>query len=161
MSGLVTQNVGLIDQALGLLAGFEGSPGDGRFATVAPHFRHCVDFYDCFLRGLDAHRIDYDERERSPDVEANPTATAAALGRIRERLAALTDDLLEETLDVRGDVDGEDTPWSRSTVGRELLFLLSHTVHHHALIALLLERQGSAAPPEFGVAPSTLRHTRS
>jgi uncharacterized damage-inducible protein DinB len=160
MNGLVAQNVELIDQALALLGQLEEAPADGRFATVAPHFRHCIDFYDCFLRGLDLHSVDYDERQRSPEMEAAPAAAAAALVRVRGRLVELDDDAPSEPLRVRGDVDGEDTPWSQSTVGRELLFLLSHTVHHHALIALLLERHGATAPADFGMAPSTLRHAR-
>ncbi|MGH9328927.1 MAG: hypothetical protein ACRD09_00665, partial [Vicinamibacterales bacterium] len=42
-----------------------------------------------------------------------------------------------------------------STVKRELAFLLSHTVHHNAIIALLLEQAGIAAPHRFGVAASS------
>jgi hypothetical protein len=47
-----------------------------------------------------------------------------------------------------------------STVARELQFLLSHTVHHYALIALILRLQGFEPGEEFGVAPSTLAHWR-
>jgi hypothetical protein len=159
MNGLVAQNVALIDQGLDLLGELEPS-GDGRFAVVAPHFRHCIDFYDCFLRGLDLHEIDYDERQRSPEIESQPAAAIDALRRIRARLVELGDDAVEGPVQVRGDVEGMETPWSRSTVGRELLFLLSHTVHHHDLISLLLEREGAAPPQGFGVAPSTLRHSR-
>ncbi|MBM4187475.1 MAG: hypothetical protein FJ206_09205 [Gemmatimonadetes bacterium] len=48
--------------------------------------------------------------------------------------------------------------WSRSTLGRELQFLVSHSVHHFALIKLLLANDGPVLPREFGVAPSTLSH---
>jgi hypothetical protein len=41
---------------------------------------------------------------------------------------------------------------------RELQFLLSHTVHHYALMALILRLQGFNPAAEFGVAPSTLQH---
>jgi hypothetical protein len=55
----------------------------------------------------------------------------------------------------------EDTScWCRSTVARELQFLLSHTIHHYALIALVLRLQGFTTGEEFGVNPSTLRHWR-
>jgi hypothetical protein len=43
-------------------------------------------------------------------------------------------------------------------VARELQFLQSHTVHHYAVIHLMLLQQGIRPDPEFGVAPSTLRH---
>ena len=44
---------------------------------------------------------------------------------------------------------------------RELQFLVSHTIHHYALIGVLLAAEGfdvSLEFPEFGVAPSTLTH---
>jgi hypothetical protein len=48
--------------------------------------------------------------------------------------------------------------WGRSSAERELQFLLSHTVHHYALIALMLRTQGYEPGAEFGVAPSTLAY---
>ena len=48
--------------------------------------------------------------------------------------------------------------WTASTVGRELAYLLSHTIHHYALIRLLAYDHGVRLDAEFGVAPSTLKH---
>jgi len=42
-----------------------------------------------------------------------------------------------------------------STSARELAFVISHTIHHQAIIAVLLASQGVAVPHRFGVAPST------
>ena len=47
------------------------------------------------------------------------------------------------------------TGWS--TVGRELVFVNSHTIHHQALIAVLLALRGDAVPDRLGFAPSTPR----
>jgi hypothetical protein len=44
----------------------------------------------------------------------------------------------------------------QSSAGRELQVLASHTTHHYALIALLLQARGIEVEPGFGVAPSTL-----
>jgi hypothetical protein len=52
-------------------------------------------------------------------------------------------------------------PWSRSTAARELQFLVSHTVHHYALIAFILRANGIDPGADFGVAPSTLAHRKS
>jgi hypothetical protein len=46
--------------------------------------------------------------------------------------------------------------WSGTSVGRELQFLVSHTVHHYAVIAAMLRPQGVEPGADFGVAPSTL-----
>jgi len=41
------------------------------------------------------------------------------------------------------------------------MFLLSHTVHHYALISVALKLQGIDPGEEFGIAPSTLRYLKS
>ena len=47
------------------------------------------------------------------------------------------------------------TGWS--TLGRELAFVDSHTIHHQALIAVLLELADVPVPDDLGLAPSTPR----
>ena len=51
-----------------------------------------------------------------------------------------------------------DQDWTRSTLSREMQFVSTHVIHHHALIRLTLAQRGVEAPPEFGVAPSTLAY---
>ncbi len=50
---------------------------------------------------------------------------------------------------------------TRSSLGRELQFLVSHTVHHYALIAIASRMQGIWPKESFGVAPSTLKYLGS
>jgi hypothetical protein len=45
-----------------------------------------------------------------------------------------------------------------TTVGREFAFVLSHTVHHNALIAVIAKLLGVQVPERFGYAPSTLAY---
>ena len=151
------QNVAAIDQGLELLEDLRSAGADPA-ARVGPHFRHCIDFYDCFLQGRRRGRIDYDARERSPSLESSLAAAAAALRRIRVELLAVEPSALERTVAVRADAVAPGAPWTTSTIARELLFLQSHTIHHYALIALLLRADGFEVPPGFGVAPSTLEH---
>jgi len=47
------------------------------------------------------------------------------------------------------------TGWS--TFGRELAFVNSHTIHHHALIAVLFALADVPVPDSLGLAPSTPR----
>jgi hypothetical protein len=60
-------------------------------------------------------------------------------------------------ISVRSEDEAEDV-WMPSTLGRELEFLRSHTVHHYALIALIFRAHEASVPSSFGVAPSTLRY---
>jgi hypothetical protein len=134
-------------------------------SPVGVHFRHVFDHYRAFLMGLATDEIDYDARQRQVPLETDRRqAVAVALGFVADlgRLPAeLADRPVRVTLrSVAGD-DG--TPdWSHSSLKRELQFLVSHSVHHYALIKELLRRSGFDAGDEFGVAPSTiaaLRHS--
>lgn len=130
-----------------------------RAAGMGPHFRHCLDFYRCFLRDLASGRIDYDTRERRPELETSVLVALATIESIIEDLASIDDQEAGRALDVHHDeVPGEEpaTSWQRSTVARELRFLASHTVHHYALIAHLAREQRIEPGDEFGVAPATL-----
>lgn len=155
MNVLTARNIAAIDQGLGLIEALRGSHGGAR---VAPHFRHCIDFYDCFLRGAEAGRIDYDARARSPELESELGPVALAFRRIREQLEAMGSRSSHTPVEARADALEDDTAWTASTLGRELLFLLSHTIHHYALIDLLLREEGFEVPRDFGMAPSTLKH---
>lgn len=128
---------------------------------VGPHLRHVIDFYQRFLDALEEPqtpgsilRIDYDARERDPRLEIDPDHATATLGRTMDRLRAVAFADEERPLEVRSD----GSPWISSTIARELQSLVSHTVHHFALIAVSVRCQGGDPGPDFGVAPSTLRH---
>jgi len=140
----------------------DGGAASG-ISPVGVHFRHVFDHYRAFLSGIEAGQIDYDARDRQVPVERDrQLAIATALSFIVDlgRLpAALAPRPIQVT--VRS-VAGEDAApdWSGSTIKRELQFLVSHTVHHYALIKELLRRTGFEAGEEFGVAPSTLAALR-
>ena len=162
------QNVELIHQGLVLLrelsddvysASPEGTPEAPR---IGPHFRHCIDFYTCFLEGLALRVVDYGSRPRRREVERRRGAAIEALESVATRLADLDPGLAAEALQLRREpsADGDDEEWLGSTVGRELQFLASHTIHHYALIALALRLADHPVPEDFGVAPSTLEHWR-
>jgi uncharacterized damage-inducible protein DinB len=162
---LAADNIQFLEQALALV----GRLPDGVYARsdpalfrsgVGPHLRHCLDHYTNFLAGLPSGRVDYDARARDPRLERE---REAALARMRDLVAALRDLQTsdgERRLLVKMDC-GEADGWAESTVRRELQFLISHTVHHYALIALILRLQGIETGPGFGVAPSTLRYQAS
>jgi len=129
--------------------------------TVGPQLRHCLDFYGSFLRGLAARRVDYDTRERDPLVESSRRIAGRRYAEVIAALERITGEEALAALEVRS--EGDTVPpgepeWCRSSVRRELQFLLSHTVHHHALVKELLRARGRAIGADFGVAPSTLGH---
>jgi hypothetical protein len=44
---------------------------------------------------------------------------------------------------------------TRSSVGREVAFVVSHTIHHNAIVAQMLRARGLDVAPRLGLAPST------
>ncbi len=164
---LARQNLHFLDQAESLLSGLDDqrfTAGDchGHSSTGA-HLRHTLDAYRCFLEGLADNRIDYDARQRDLLVETDRAVALERVAQVKKDLARLTESDRHMRVAVRSDAaawDGSNA-WTRSTLGRELQFLLSHTVHHFALIAMTLRGLDFEPGPDFGIAPSTLEHQES
>ncbi|MBP9146029.1 MAG: DinB family protein [Thermoanaerobaculia bacterium] len=166
---VVAANLHCLEQALELLgrlpeSAFARTP-ERHARTVGPHLRHVLDHYSAFLAGLPAFRVDYDARAREPRLESDLEFAAARMREIVGELVLVDEDLMELPIQIRLESGGSTGPggpdadhWSHSTVRRELQFLLSHTVHHFALISILLERFAIAVPEDFGIAPSTLKY---
>ena len=143
-------------------------------STIGAHIRHCLDHVRALADGWRTGAVDYDHRARGTSIETDPAHAAAEILRLIasiDRLALLdaNDGLRVAVMPTR---DGA-TVLLSSTLARELAFLLSHTVHHSALIrAMLLSipaESGAAdarqevggisrVSPSFGFAPSTLAH---
>jgi hypothetical protein len=123
------------------------------------HLRHVLEFYECFLTGLDTLCVDYDARRRDTVLEHSRAAAAAAIrGIIRSLQTSVRHD---SAILVRMEDAPSDGCLMVSSVNRELQVLSSHTIHHFALMALTLRLHGVEMDAEFGVAPSTLRHMAS
>ncbi|MDZ7714993.1 MAG: DinB family protein [Balneolaceae bacterium] len=128
---------------------------------IGKHIRHILDHYQSLINGWN-NKIDYDARVRNTDVE---TSTEKAIEKINliinslKRYSNAKYSIDQEVLIRSNDASNtSDTPWSTSSIKRELQFMVSHTVHHYALIALILRFQGIKVAPDFGVAPSTLQY---
>ncbi|MCP3919659.1 MAG: DinB family protein [bacterium] len=156
---LLQDNIDVLRQGLTLIAGLEPElyakpePGLG-ISRIGSHVRHVVDFYERLFEGLETGRLDYDARRRDPRVETDAAVAVEQIEALVERLAATVSPdhrALETKQDSRD-------AWTASSVERELAFVLSHTVHHYALIAVVLRANGVEPGEKFGVAPSTLRH---
>lgn len=131
--------------------------------NIGAHFRHCIDFYNCFLSSAGSGRINYDLRARNELVESDPELAAAELQGIVDGLRSFSfaDGHTELLVVLEGPTRTHERPcWSRSSIARELQSLLSHTIHHYAFIAISLRLQGIEPASEFGVAPSTLEYWR-
>lgn len=166
---LTRDNLIVLQQGLDLLERID----DAAYETVThpfsrhgigSHFRHCLDFYQSFLAGVRDGVIDYDARQRDEALAKERCLAIARFEDIVESLERLPSNLGRMPLLVRLEHSGDakdPLAWSESSVMRELQSLVSHTVHHYALIALMLRLNGFSPADEFGVAPSTLEYWRT
>ena len=170
-ANLAQRNVAFLAQALELLDGlspeaYAARPASFERGGIGVHLRHVLDHYDAFLDGLPAGRVDYEARERDAATEVELEVGRSRLRATIARLETMPTHAgptgsLEVGLDLEPRVDGEPAPLGRSSIARELQYLAAHTVHHFALIAVVLRLSGQEPHGDFGVAPSTLRHERS
>lgn len=163
---LIKTNIGWLRQALELLdwvddEAFATSPAGMEPHRAGAHLRHIVEFYQAFLGGVASFHIDYDARRRDPEIERSRKAASAAIRTIIRELSSCPALRFDAIVWVRM----EDAPASaipetymESSIDRELQVLSSHTIHHFALIAMTVRLHGVPVPPEFGMAPSTLRY---
>lgn len=164
MHAAIQENLGLLESCETLLAAIPASEYtratsvcfDG---SIGVHVRHLLDHYVGFLGALEnGRRVDYEARQRDPRIESDPEFARSLLRDVAVRLARLDTLDLDSRMHARVEVEGEPTVWAESSPARELSFLVSHTVHHCALIGVICRANGVPVPRDFGVAPSTLRH---
>ena len=163
-NSLIEGCISSIDQCLGVIhtatADIYQTSLQGN-SSIGSHIRHIIDRFNCFIDGVAIGTVDYDQRNRDPSLELNRKAASDALAAIKEKLVTDTS-LFSNDLSVIESVDaGCDSVKVSSSIERELMGLVSHTIHHLAIIAMLLRTQGCDVGDVVGKAPSTLKFENS
>lgn len=145
-------------------------------SSIGAHIRHVLDHYQAFIVGLADGHINYDQRAREQRLEVNRLEASARIKSLIEALLPIDnfEQSISVTMDTKLDAGPisaaeasatsnlsavEDVAPQLSSVGRELAFLHSHSIHHQALVGFILRAlKISPSPDDFGVAPATLRH---
>lgn len=128
-------------------------------SSIGGHVRHCLDHFASFLNGLAGGIIDYDCRERGTPVERSRVAALNAVDLLIRSLRNVAEENLEREVCVRSVLCAGAAPIeTASSLGRELIFTISHLVHHNALLAAMCRTLGVSLPDDFGYAPATLAH---
>ena len=134
---------------------FRASPGQSS-GSVGEHVRHCLDHVRSLTTALKEDEISYDSRLRGTAVETSPVAAIAEINRLLEAAYDVDEAARARTLMLRTLVSRGTPPVRvRTTVEREAIFVVQHTIHHCATMAVLLERMRVVVPHDFGYAPST------
>jgi len=132
-------------------------PATGRSSGgVGGHVRHCLDHVSALLNAARTGVVEYDRRRRGTDVESCRAAAIHQIGELIAGLATLDSSVLDEPLLVETQIDPAGAMiLTRSSVCREVAFVISHTIHHNAIVAQLLAGRDLTLDARFGVAPAT------
>jgi len=151
------------DQILSILSQEHYALDSKGSASIGAHIRHILDRFHCFFAGNAGSLIDYDARKRDREIEQNLDAATFALASVTRRIEEFRDSpschepifVKESVLSSRPAVN------IPSTVERELMGLITHSIHHLAIIALLARSYGHQVDKDFGKAPSTIVYERA
>jgi hypothetical protein len=132
-------------------------------AAIGGHYRHCLDHFTSLLLALDADEVDYDHRKRDPRIETQSEFALALTVEMRRTLEQLAPETLRVEVKARCEVSYShgNSPVTRSTLARELVYCIAHAIHHYALISVMARLLEIKLPEHFGIAPSTVKHSAS
>lgn len=131
-------------------------------SSIGGHVRHNLDHIQALLRGLPTGRICYDHRERDTDIENDRVVALDALLQLERRLLAFQWGKVPQPIVLSSlHTPGSPPVVATTSVERELAFVVSHTIHHNALIRVMVKLLGANVPADFGYAPSTLAHRKT
>jgi len=131
-------------------------------ASIGAHYRHCLDHFGSLLEGIDKGFIDYDARKRDPLLETDRGAASEMTRLFQQKIEKLDQHDLSQTVLIRCKIsyESQDVPTLDSHVDREIMFCISHAIHHYAMIGMMCRLMEIPLPEGFGVAPSTIKHQR-
>jgi hypothetical protein len=133
------------------------APAPGRSSGgIGGHVRHCLDHVGALVAATRTGTCAYDRRVRGTEIESRRMAALTQILDLEGELARIGDVMLDVPVDVETQIDTDGSMLvTTSTVGRELVFITSHTIHHNAIISHLLASRGVDMGARFGLALAT------
>lgn len=132
-------------------------------SSAGAHMRHILDHYNAIISGFKNKFIDYDKRSRGGYVETEPTFALAEIEKIKIFILSLSAAQLHMSMQLSTEISVTDKEVVivDTTLGRELIFVGSHAIHHFAMIDQIAKAQQKVTPSQFGIAPATATFLRS
>lgn len=122
-------------------------------ASIGQHVRHTIEIAQSLVNSYISGEVNYEKRKRDPEIESSRNYAAKTCNELislidrEEKKLVLTEENENGLLRIK------------TNYGRELHFVLEHTIHHMALIKTALNILKKDVTDEtFGVAYSTLRY---
>ncbi len=130
------------------------------YSSIGQHVRHVLEFYLCLSKGLTIGHVDYDKRVRNLSLETDPSYAIMVLDELSAIFCCeeIEDVTLINSIEYNGLLLD-----ANSSVSRELIYLIEHSIHHYAIIGIALRSHLNYVniPENFGIAYSTTKHRQS
>ena len=133
---------------------------DTQRASVGAHYRHSLEHFQILLEAVNEAQIDYDRRERDAGLENDRLVALQVTRDFRHAARFLSTLSTDRAIEARYKISyaGSGSCSASSTIGREIMYAVSHAIHHYALIGLICGVRKIPVPQDFGVAPSTIAY---
>lgn len=162
MKGLIIATTEVLGQVLTTLDVAKGTAytdiPEGMTSCMGRHIRHVLDHYTALQTGIVSGEVDYDQRSRDSEIESSTeVAKQQVLNLIKWVNADITNDM---PLNMKTEISISSQQFITvdSSLKRELIYLLNHTVHHMAQVSFALRILNINIDSEIGIAPATLTY---
>jgi hypothetical protein len=124
-------------------------------ATIGEHMRHIIELFECLLNNYEYGLINYDDRKRDVILQTDANEVILKIEKILVEIEKPNKSLY---LAHNCYSTSETLP---TNYFRELVYNLEHSIHHQALIKVVLLRLPHIKiASSFGIAPSTLEYRK-
>lgn len=159
MKTYIEANIGALKALQGVIAqvddiAYQAVSKPAFQSSLGQHARHILEHYQCFISQVGSgNELNYDLRCRNLKLESERSYCLSVIDEIIEQLQAIH--WLDKDI---SHADDYSQSAAKSSLCRELMFLVSHTQHHNAMIAAMQRLSGNSVDESFGVANATLNH---
>ena len=129
-------------------------------ASIGAHYRHGLEHFKLLFEAVNEPVLDYDRRARDRRLEEERLFALQTTRDFRHAARFLTHLPLDRAIEARCQISHAGPGTAPSTLGREIMFVISHAMHHYALIGLICAARKIPVPEHFGLAPSTLAYQK-
>jgi hypothetical protein len=155
----------VLEQGEALLAGLSDAQyatPDAIHASVGAHYRHSLEHFKILLEAVNEPQIDYDRRERDAGLENERLFALQVTRDFRHAARFLSTLPADRPIEAWNKISyaGSGSCSATSTIGREIMYAVSHAIHHYALIGMICGMRKIPVPKDFGAAPSTVEYQK-
>jgi hypothetical protein len=152
----------VLEQGEALLTGLSDRDyaGSHQGVSVGAHYRHSLEHFKILFEAVKDGAVDYDRRARDRDLETDRMVALRVTQDLRQAARFFSGLPAGRSIEVRYKISyaAPGACAATSTLGREVMYAVSHAIHHYALISATCRGQGLPVPADFGMAPSTIAY---